>query len=433
MSYGRGRLGEFFRVGPRNKFYGFIRMVYLFNSDVTLKKTEQLDAFNRLRVSQPVTLFDAQNRYQLNEKYYSNTIGTGTSVNYVQSMSASNLFVTSNIGDFAARESRFVFNYQPGKSLLPMMSFVMNSPKSGLVQRVGYFGTENGYFFQLGSNTSPTSLFSNVYIVERSNSLGTVTETVVAQPDWNGDKLNGTGPSGINLDMTKAQLFFGDIEWLGAGSVRMGLVIDGQFINCHQFNHANITPYTYMTTACLPMRIEISNRAATSGTSNLRQICSTVMSEGGYEPRERLFVQANVTTTTLNSTYKPLISIRLAPGRLDAIAVLKQVAIAVGTNNDLAAWRLILNATLTAPNWRAHADSNNVQIDDSATAVSGGRMLEAGFAQSGGGSTQLQGTFFEAQIGRNSFTQTSDTITLAAIQCTVSPQVYSVLAWAELI
>jgi hypothetical protein len=340
------------------------------------------------------------------------------------------------VNDFVARESKYVFNYQPGKSLLTMCTFVMNQAKSGLVQRVGYFGRENGYYIQLGSNTSPTTLFSNVYIVERSNVLGTVSETLVAQQNWNGDKLDGAGASGLSLDITKSHIFYTDIEWLGVGSVRTGVVIDGTFINCHTFNHANFIPYTYITTACLPVRYEITNRAATSGTSNLNQICSTVLSEGGYEPKEQLFCQLgpaggkSVTTTTA----VPLISIRLAPGRLDAIAVLKQLNVAVQTNNDLAQWTLILNGTLSGPtSWGAHADSTNVQVDTGSDAISGGRIIEVGFAQTGSLNTSLQASFFEAQLGRNSFTGTSDIITLAAAECTANPVLFYSLAWAELI
>jgi len=411
-------------------------MVYLFNSDVTLKHTEQVDSFGRLRVSNPVTLFDSQNRYKLNEKFFSNLVGTGTAVNYIQAQSSANLFVTSNLNDFVARESKYVFNYQPGKSLLTMCTFVMNQAKSGLVQRVGYFGTENGYYIQLGSNTSPTTLFSNVCIVQRSNVLGTVSETVIDRTNWNGDKLDGSGASGLSLDITKSQIFFTDIEWLGVGSVRSGVVIDGTFITCHTFHHANIVPYTYITTACLPLRYEIFNRAATSGTSNLNQICSTVLSEGGYEPKEQLFCQVGPTTsTTLGSTTPvPLISIRLAPGRLDAIAVLKQINIAVNSNNDLARWSLILNGTLSSgTSWVAHADSTNVQIDTGSAAISGGRVIEVGFAQTGSLNTSLSSSFFEAHLGRNSFTNTSDVITLAAAACTSNPGIFYSLAWAELI
>ena len=411
-------------------------MGYTINNQVSLAPTPQLDAFGRLRVSNPVTLFDSQNRYQLNSKFFSNLIGTGTSVNYNQASSSANLFVTSNINDFVGRETRYVFNYQPGKSLMTMSTFVMNPAKSGLVQRVGYFSRENGYYIQLGSNTSPTTLFSNVYLVERSNALGTVSETLIAQQNWNGDKLDGSGASGLSLDMTKSQIFYTDLEWLGVGSVRTGIVIDGTFINCHTFHHANLVPYTYLTTACLPLRYEITNRAATSGTSNLNQICSTVLSEGGYEPKEQLFCQLgpsagkSVTTTTA----VPLISIRLAPGRLDAIAVLKQINVAVSTTNDLAQWYLILNGTLSGPtSWGAHANSTNVEVDTGSDAISGGRLIEVGFAQTGSVNTSITPSFFEAQLGRNSFTGTSDIITLTAAECSANPTLFYSIAWAELI
>ena len=130
----------------------------------------------------------------------------------------------------------------------------------------------------------------------------------------------------------------------------------------------------------------------------------------------------------------PLISIRLAPGRLDAIAVLKQINVAVSSNNDLARWSLILNGTLSGgTSWGAHADSTNVQVDTGSAAISGGRVIEIGFAQTGSVNTSLPASFFEAHLGRNSFTNTSDIITLAAAACTSNPGIFYSLAWSELI
>jgi hypothetical protein len=160
------------------------------------------------------------------------------------------------------------------------------------------------------------------------------------------------------------------------------------------------------------------------------------LSEGGYEPKEQLFCQLgnNAGLTLTSTTPVPLISIRLAPGRLDAMAVLKQINVAVSTNNDLAQWLLILNGTLSGgTSWGAHADSTNVQVDTGSTAISGGRAIEVGFAQTGSINTSITPSFFEAQLGRNSFTNTSDIITLAAAECTASPKLFYSLAWAELI
>ena len=219
-------------------------MVYLFNSDVTLKSTPQLDAFGRLRVSQPQTLFDSQQRFGLDRAFVSNT-ASGGSVSYIPTQSSANLTVTSTNGSYAGRESRYVFKYQPGKSQLAMMSFVMAPQSSGnLRQRVGYFGIENGYYLELSDQ---------IYFVERSNVTGTITNTTVAKSAWNGDVLDGSGASGYSLDLTKSQIFFIDLEWLGVGSVRCGFVLNGKFVLAHTFHHANLISSAYITTATLPV------------------------------------------------------------------------------------------------------------------------------------------------------------------------------------
>lgn len=378
------------------------------------------DAFGRLRVSNPVTLFDSQNRYKINDKFYSNVLAGG-SVTYSNVESTVSLNVTTTQNSFCAHESKYVFNYQPGKSLLVLLTFVMDSPKNGLVQRVGYFGSENGYYFQVSSST--------VSIVERSAGV----DVPVLQSDWNIDRLDGTGPSKNVLDVTKSQIFFVDIEWLGVGTVRAGFIIDGEFVTCHKFHHANKINKIYMTTACLPIRYEIRNTDSVSGT--LKKICSSVMSEGGYEPKEQLFCSIGpVIGQTISGTLIPLCTIRLAQGRLDSIIQLKQINVAVNTNNDLAQWRIILNGDLTGATYSASTGgSTNVEVDTAATAISGGKVIEIGFAQTGAVSTPIGSSFFEAQIGRNSFTQTSETISLCAVGLSQNPKIFWSLAWSEII
>lgn len=380
------------------------------------------DAFGRLRVSQPYTLFDSHHRYKPNEKYYSNVTGNAT-ITFLNSESSVLLNVNTTAGDGAYQETKNVFNYQPGKSLLILNTFVLGSSKANVTQRVGFFGTQNGYYFEV-SNTGTTSF------VERSNGVSTGT----VQSLWNGDRLDGTGPSKFVLDITKSQIMFIDIEWLGAGTVRVGFVINGQFVTCHSFHHANIVPKAYMTTACLPVRMEIFNTGPTSSVTTLKQICSTVLSEGGYEPKEQLYcVSGPLTGQTLSASIIPVCSIKLAPGRLDAPVILKQVNVAVATNNDLAQWRIVLNGTLTGSSFLADTDgSTNVLVDTAASAISGGRVIEIGFAQTGTVNTGLDTSVFEAQLGRNSFTQTSDVITLCVVGLSSNPKAFWSLAWSEI-
>ena len=164
-------------------------------------------------------------------------------------------------------------------------------------------------------------------IVKRSSVSGSVSETVVAQASWNGDKLDGTGKSGLTLDPTKAQIFWTDFEWLGVGTVRAGFVINGEFIICHQFDHANIINSTYITTATLPLRYEIEALGKLSSSGNLKQICSTVISEGGYELRgDAQTISTPLTTPrtfTNSGVFFPVVAIRLktSPDRLDSVVI----------------------------------------------------------------------------------------------------------------
>ena len=409
-------------------------MVYLFNNLVALAQTPQLDAFGRLRVSQPQTLFDSQQRYGLDRSFASNT-ASGGSVTFIPTQSSANLTVVNTSGSYAARETRYIFKYQPGKSQLSLMTFTMAPQSSGnLRQQVGYYGADNGYFLQLSDQ---------LYICERSNVTGTVTHSNVAQSSWNGDKLNGSGASAISLDITKSQIFFLDIEWLGVGSVRTGFVINGQFIVAHTFHHANIVPNAYITTASLPLRYEIQALSASApATSNLTQICSTVISEAGYTEPLTLFSNlVTFTSLTVGTSWIPLISIRLDSSRLDAIALIKQIEVVLTTADTLqwALWSNVTTSSLTGSNFIVPPNNGGVVIDKSSTAlnVTNCWQVASGIVtNSTGGATsssnlELNGYF--AQLGRDSFSRTPEIFTLAVIRGTGSSTCsgYALLNWQE--
>ena len=247
-------------------------------ANITFSPTSTLiDAFGRQRVSEPFTLFDSSHRYGDNGQWATAVSGGGTA-NFNANQGLVDLTIPLTAGAYVKRETYKVFSYQPGKSLLILNTFVMNPAIVRLYQKVGYYGDKNGFYLYVKD-------FST-YFVKRSYVSGALSEDFVSQNDWNNDKLDGTGPSGLTLDLTKAQILWTDMEWLGVGSVRMGFVINGQFILCHTFQHANIIDSTYITTASLPIRYEIEYVSSTpAGSATLKQICSTVISEGGYEIR----------------------------------------------------------------------------------------------------------------------------------------------------
>ena len=368
-----------------------------------------VDAFNRLVVASPYTLFDSQNRYAADNQFDTST-ATGGSTTYLPNESTVQLSVTTSNGSEVVRQSYRTMPYQPGKGLGLLATFTMNAGKTGLRQRVGYFNTQNGVFFQQNNTT--------LAFVLRSYTSGAAVDTTITQANWNGDKLDGTGPSGRTIDVTKTQILAIDFEWLGVGDVRCGFFVDGKFVVCHTFHNDNVHTAVYMTTAILPVRYEIRNTAGTASSSSMKQICSTVYSSGGYEQTSVEHV-ATMTSATAGSyittTFKPLVSIRLASTALGAVVIPYNVNF-LPTTTDNYQVGLFKNGTLTGASYSAVASDANVEFDIAATAITGGTLVYAEFLTSRSGRSALSGANasfnFDLQLG-SSLAGVSDIYTLA--------------------
>jgi hypothetical protein len=392
------------------------------------------DAFGRTRVSAPLTLFDSSHRYNDNG-LWSTSSGTGGTFVFNENQGLVDLNVTTTSGSEIIRETNKVCSYQPGKSLLFMSTFVMNTAKANLRQRVGYYGAANGMYLEVSGITGPA-------LVERSSVSGSLAETRVAQANWNIDKLDGNGPSGFTLDITKAQILWFDIEWLGLGTVRAGFVINGAFIHCHSFHHANLITSTYITTASLPLRYEITNVGTTASNSTLKQVCSTVLSEGGYELRGAQSAigtpVASPRDLTSASTDYPVISIRLKSTRLDAIVILTALSIMGITNNANYNWKVIAGGTTTAGSWATTGAASSVEYNITGTSftIGTGRVLASGFTN---GSNQgdtviniLKEALFSFQLERNGLTSTAIELTLACSSASAGADVLASMDWEEI-
>jgi hypothetical protein len=387
------------------------------------------DAFGRLRVSEPLTLFDSSHRYRDNGLWAESTTGTASSA-FNANAGLIEMTVGTDAGDEILRETLKVFAYQPGKSLLILNTFSMAAPKAGLRQRVGYFGTDNGMYIEQDGTT--------VNFVERTFVTGSVTEIRIPQASWNIDKLDGTGLSRVTLDLTKAQILWIDIEWLGLGTVRMGFVIDGKFIHCHSFHHANLIDSTYITTASLPLRYEITNTAATASPSLLKQVCSSAISEGGYELRGAQLAASTPITAPASlataGTYYPVVSVRLKSAYLDAIAIVTALSI-LGTGTAIYSWRLEAGGALSGETWVSGGVNSGVEYALGGTSYTGGRILASGFLSSSNQASStidvLKEALFKFQLERDTFTGTSDVFSLVASSSTNSELIYGSLDWEE--
>lgn len=398
------------------------------------------DAFGRLRISQPYTLFDSSHRFADNGLWATSNTAGNSSYNFVENQSLVAMTVETTANAEVVRETTKIFSYQPGKSLLTLNSFAMESPKANVRQRVGYFGESNGIYLENDGTTN--------YFVLRTNTSSTVTETRVAQSSWNIDKFDGTGYSAQSggaehiggLDVSKTNIFWTDIEWLGVGDVRCGFVVDGKLVTAHVFHNDNKNLVPYMTTASLPLRLEIKNTGVSASNSTMKQICSSVISEGGYE----LYGTQQAAGTAIDTpvdlptagTYYPVISIRLKQNRLDAIVILTALSI-LGVSNAYYNWQIRAGANTTSGGtWVSAGTNSAVEYKLDGGSVTGGRILASGYT---GATNQASGTIdilkealFKFQLERDGLSKTPYELTLVAASSFNGADIYGSMDWEEI-
>lgn len=413
----------------------FTRYEIMMLSDRLTPSGTAVDAFGRLRISHPHTLFDSQHQDVENDKWDTLITGSGTKT-HLPNESTIKLEIATANNDSIIRETLRTMPYQPGKSLLIMNTFAMGEPKANVVQRVGYFTANNGIYFENDSG--------NNYLVLRTSVTGNVVETRIAQTDWNVDKFDGTGYTSqqkgtgheTGLNVAKSNLFWLDIEWLGVGDVRCGFLVDGLLKTAHIFHNDNRNDTVYMRSAILPLRYEIFNKGATTSNTSMRQICSSVISEGGYTQINQSRSASNPLTgkNLTNLINNPMVSIRLKTNRLNAVVVPVAVDL-YGLQATAYKYRIFENVTsLTGASWTTTDSASAVEYDISATAMTGGTLLKEGIfkglevAREIDLMNQLDGVI---QLTRKINAANGDIFTIAIEPTTNNDDAVVALSWQE--
>lgn len=412
-------------------------MTYFPKTKIELADSPSVDAFGRLRVSNAITLFDSKQVHDISDDIVWTTRVTngGTSV-YSGSRASTVMTVPVTTNSEVVRQTKQRMNYQPGKSFFTDMTFVIGDSAPDLIKRAGLFDDDNGIYLEQSG--------SDINLCMRSSISGTnnIICNQVSQSQWNLDKLDGTGISGITLDLTKAQLFSLDVQWLGVGRVRAGFSFDGGTIYAHEFNHANIADSVYISTPVLPIRFQIINSGSSAGS--MEHICSSVISEGGYSPLGILrSIDRGVNAITLNSgSFAPILSIRLNPAYIGSTILPTESSILTLTNTAFK-WALLLNPVIAGTdnaNWQTISGSS-VQYDTSRTTantLTSGTQIISGYAEAGGPNQKSSGLTraFESNLVIGSdIDGNTDELVLAAqlIGNGANADFLGTLAWRELI
>jgi hypothetical protein len=319
-------------------------MSYFEKTRILSADSPSIDAFGKWRVSQPTTLFDSKQVVDSGSFYFDIKTISGSTVTWNSGSAQSTIIVTSTSGSRAIKQTKRIFVYQPGKSQQIICTGKFGTKIDGIKKSIGSFDDNDGYFFQTSG--------SSFGVVLRKTINSVKTDTFISQSTWNLDKMNGLGPSGNTLDITKAQIYTMDYEWLGVGRVRYGVVQKGILIYVHEINNYNSLDTVYLRNPNLPIRYEMSTHKNTTTGSLMTQICSTVISEGGFDNTgKRVVVTSNKGATIGASQYDAVLFIRynsstskgaqIVPEQLDLL-------IKPGNSSTFAGrWELLVNPTVT--------------------------------------------------------------------------------------
>jgi hypothetical protein len=287
----------------------------------------QLDAFGKLRVSGASILGD----YTFSSNYLPDQFATiidgkahGASIGHNDflhcavvstGVTGQTHTATANFGRNAVRAqmtSHTYHHYFPGLSQQAIMTVALSDEgKMGVMREWGYFDGEydsditnpsatnelvegNGYFFRVeGTN--------GLEFVIRSFATGVVTERIMRRNEtiiksggvvqsttaegWNGDPLDGTGDSGKVFSLLDDNIYWLDVQWLGAGRVRFGTYHQGQRITIHEYYHDNNGGVPTSQTGSLPLRFcqHHMKDMAVTGSASMNIWCAAVFTEADID------------------------------------------------------------------------------------------------------------------------------------------------------
>lgn len=356
-------------------------MSYFETTNFRLDDSPSIDAFGRLRVSNPQGIFDSQFTYGKRAGLWEDlTTGAGSAIAANANARTVTLTITTANPAYAIRQTYDYMRYQPGKSQMILMTGVIGAIKANTIQRIGYFDDDDGLFFEQDG--------TNLKVVRRTSVAagpGTPVDNAVIQSAWNLDTMDGTGPSGVTIDTSKTNIFLIDFEALYVGRIRFGFVLDGLPVYCHEINNANSLTVPYMGTANLPLRYELRGAGA-AGTTTMEQICCSVLSEGGQEFERAIAHTAARTSAIAASAGTPECVVAIRPsqdfpngsGVANRTKVILKSISAYATTNP-AYLQLVYGATITGGSWASVGTNSSVEKNITATDITGGQAVWTGF------------------------------------------------------
>lgn len=214
-------------------------------------------------------------------------------------------------------------------------------------------------------------------------------ETFIKQTDWNGDKLDGSGPSGVTLNPLKGNVFQVGIQYLGFGSFVFSVEVghtgnNPDFVVVHTIDNPNSLTATSLGNPSFPFTMAVYSAGSTTDISiSVGSFAGFI--EGAKVLQGNRFSYFASSTAATSADYRALFTIlnpRYYGGRSNqAVINLLSVSAAL-KHTQPAVFYLIRNGTLAGnPNFATLSSISCSLWDTAATTVtwtSGEQLLWTG-------------------------------------------------------
>ena len=362
------------------------------------------DAFQRLRVSDTDQRFDAEFKYDKAPLLFDDVSANGGSATF----------------NANARQVDFATGGTATNIVAGLVQHWANPYTPGNSQFIAMTGIING-----------ANLAGRAEVFLRSSVTGSVVEEII--------EVTTSG-----MSWQYSQIFLMDFQSLKVGRIRFGLDMGGLAVKVAEIKNDNEKAFGYWQLADQPTYYKQYNtatytyteigygdsanaigfryRTAVSGSQTMSAICCTVKSEGGGDVHDIAGVRSSfsngVTKKTVAATMIPILSFQVK-GTFNTYAnkgIVFPTDLEIATDNPIY-YEVRVNPTLTGASYVSVGNDSILNYDISSTAITGGRVVKAGYASTAGNKsfTTSTGILNKAPLGVSA-AGVGDIITICALR-----------------
>lgn len=380
------------------------------------------------KISQTIEQFSNKAAYDAGEQFWVSIENTNGSVVFNPDQSTRTLQIGSGVSDVISSQTKQAFVYLSG-NVHRFTNALLPNLQVGAGCEFGIFDDKNGCFLRIEREASGYKF----YAVRRSNTTGTPVDYVVPQEDFNVDTLDGTGQSGVTIDVSKIQMWHVEFSWYGGGGIAYGCEIDRKIVHFHWEGAGNRLDEFIFGDPDLPCRFRLYNKQATAGNSQISLGGLFVGIDGSFFQRKgyrrswlRPLLNVSNGNTYVLASLKPKPTFK---GKINRSYLQLEEIFVFGT--AVGYYYLVLNGSLTNTNWiDVNTQESTVMYDQSATSLTGGIVLYANGLSSDKGGNQTNTVETKDPLTNYSDGSGSDVISIVFV-CTGNGNVATGFNWLE--